>query len=405
MRRAGFISLILTVLVAASADVGRTDVPAQPANGGDSPIHRQLAEHVGVLGQLFAGAWGVPLAWINRLSEPWFDVTPVSTRAETGAGGRRLAVSQKVPQLPENMVYVRLSPRFLQRATRQDVSFRLPVTDNILGTPVAGDSDVSAHSIYVPASNDPADLGHLRLWGQAAYNTIGSSRLVQAHTTGVAQFQADIAVRFDGHGISLSPAQATATSQSTITGIESSRPGLIGRIATRIASRRAARNHDLAESVTAEHVRQQVARRFDAAADQQLAGFWDAINSGLAALPVGNSIRPRSWFARSTKEGLEIVALGPPGDGSGYVPAPTTTLGSADVMIDVHVTVIRTAMNNPDSRRLIQTAAAFQALRLSDQTELPSFHWSDDSQWLSITWKAGDREQPTRIVARPNRLQ
>lgn len=310
-------------------------------------------------------------------------------------------LSDRAEQLPENMVYIRLSPGFLQRLARQNVSFTLPVHDVILGRPVGGTSQVSAHAEYEPPTGGPADLGRLRLWGEATYDTVSSSRSVRVRTTGVAHFQSVKAVSFDGHSISLAPAEATARSQSTVAGIETTLPGLRGWIASRIASRRSADDHELAESETVEHVRQQVIRRFDTGANEQLAAVWTAVNSGLAALPIANPLRPRGWYARSTREGLEIVALGSPGDGSGYVPGPTTTLGSADVIVDVHSTVIRTAMNDDNAKHLVRSVGTIETLHLAGQEERPSMHWSDDFQWLSISLKPGEREQSTRIVSQP----
>ncbi len=400
MRRVCSISLTLIAVVAALANVaGGADRTPSSSRSGDSGQSKSR-EQLNALDLLSGGDRTVPLDWLDRLSAAWLNFSPVSSRAVVVHSEQGL-LSDRAKPLPENMVYIRFSPGFLQRLSRQDVSLTMPVSDNILGRPVGGTSQVSAHTEFEPATGGGAELGRIRLSGAATYDTISSSQAVQVHTTGIAHFQSVKAIRFDGRGISLAPAEATARSQSTVVGIESTLPGLLGRIVSRTGSRRAASDHALAESETAEHVRRQVVRQFDAGADKQLATVWTAVNSGLAALPLSNPIQPRGWHARSTPEGIEIVALGPPGDGSGYVPAPTTSLGSADVIVDVHAAVLRTAMNDDGAKRLVRSAAAIETFYLAGQEERPSVHWSDDFQWLSISLKPGERKQPTRIVSRP----
>jgi hypothetical protein len=399
MHQSRLVSSIFAFVVATSASFCRSEDPHPASSRGDSNPADQ-SKPLNAIELLTGGRETVPLDWLDRLSVTWPLVIPVVNRSATIHAGQG-PLSDHTEQLPENMVYIRFSPGFLQRLSRRNVSLAMPVNDNILGRPVGGTSQVSAHSEYEAAIGGAADLGRLRLWGEATYDTISYSRSVQVHTTGVAHFEAVKAVRFDGSGISLAPADATARSQSTVTDIETTLPGLRGWIASRIASRRSVSDHGLAEAETAEHVRQQVIRKFDDGANEQLATVWSAVKSGLAELPLANPLRPRGWYARSTREGLEIVALGPPGDGSGYVPGPTTNLGSADVIVDVHAAVIRTAMNDDNAKRLFRSVATIETLRLAGQEERPSMHWSDDFQWLSISLKPGKTEERTRIVSRP----
>jgi hypothetical protein len=104
---------------------------------------------------------------------------------------------------------------------------------------------------------------------------------------------------------------------------------------------------------------------------------------------------------------LEIVLLGPPGDGSGYVAAPTTQLGTADVKVDVHAAVLKAAMKDPAAKRLLQFAAAFETTTFGDAPATPNVAWSSNSSWLSLSWNGVDAERsqtapndtPTATVA------
>jgi hypothetical protein len=291
------------------------------------------------------------------------------------------------------MVYVRLSERFLQRLVRQDVSQRSNIVDNILGTPVSGVSQTTGHAELELQPHPDVGLGLIRFGGTINCDTVGDAGPVKIFTRGVTQFQSQKTIWLDGQGIHLMPAATTAQTQQTTTGMQTSLPRLRGRISLRIAQSRAAASHAQAEEVTSQHAARRIDRQFDARSQEEVAELWKTVSARLAALPLGDPLRPRGWHARTKAEFLEIVLLGPPGDGSGYVPAPTTKLGSADARLDIHTAVVRTAMTDPAARSLLHAVAVFLIMRPADQTEMPTIAWSDDSQWLSIAWQAPKGER------------
>jgi hypothetical protein len=147
------------------------------------------------------------------------------------------------------------------------------------------------------------------------------------------------------------------------------------------------------QEVTSQHAAGRVDRQFDTRAQEEVAELWKVFDARLAALPLNDPLRPRGWHARSKREFLEIVLLGPPGDGSGYVAAPNTKLGSADLRVDIHAAVVKTAMADPAARSLLQAVAVFLTMKPTDRTEMPTIAWSDDSQWLSIAWQSPKGER------------
>jgi hypothetical protein len=311
------------------------------------------------------------------------DAAPVSSAGRAADTAR----------LPENMVYVRLSKPLLERLVRQDVSLRSAVEDNILGTPVSGVSQTSGHAELELQPHPDVGLGQIRFGGTINCDTVGNGGPVQIFTHGVTQFQSVKTIWLDGQGIHLTPSATNAGTHSTITGITTSLPRLRGRIALRIAESRAAERHPQTEVVTSQHAARRIGRHFDASAEEQVAELRKTLGTRLAALPIDDPLRPRSWHARSKPEFLEIVLLGPPGDGSGYVPAPTTKLGAADVRVDIHAAVVKAAMTDPAARSLLQAVAVSLAMRPGEPSEMPTVAWSDDSQWLSIAWQSPQRER------------
>jgi hypothetical protein len=278
----------------------------------------------------------------------------------------------------------------------KDVTQSEPVYDNILGTPITGNSTTVSRTQFELQPNRQAAVGVLRLAGSTSCRTIGSAGPVQIFTTGTTQFQSAKTIWLDGQGIHFAPAVTNAQTHSVTTGFATSLPRLRGRIALRIAGDRVAESHSTAEAITADHVRQRVNRRFDASADETLTTAWKTLNTQIAALAANDPLRPRAWQASSTNEGLQLVAIGAPGDGSGYVRAPLTDLGPADVRVDIHVEVARRAIADPTLKRTLAPAVALLATtQPPEPAEGAMIDWSADRNWLSISWDStGSRLAP-----------
>ena len=267
-------------------------------------------------------------------------------------------LSESAAKLPENMIYVRASLPFLRRWTEKDVAYNAPVSDNILGTPVVGNATTMSHVQFELQPNQQAAVGVLRLIGTTNCSTVGNGGPVQVFSNGFSQFQSAKTIWLDREGIHSTPAVTNAKTRLVNTGFDTSLPRLRGRIALRIAGNRAAADRGTAEAITAEHLSQRVNRRFDDSAKQELAALWRVLSTQIPALAADNPLRPRGWHASSTRDMVQIVAIGAPGDGSGYVPAPTTELGSAEVRVDIHVAVLKRALSDATLKKSIAPALA-----------------------------------------------
>ncbi len=304
-------------------------------------------------------------------------------------------------RMPENMVYVRLSRPLLARLVRQDFSHRSAVEDNILGTPITGVTQTFGHAELELQSHPDVGLGQIHFGGTINFDTVGCAGPVQIFTRGVTQFKSVKTIWLDGQGVHLTPSATNASTQSTTTGITTSLPRLRGRISLRIAQSRVAESHAQADEITSRHAARRIDRRFDASAAEEVAQLRNVVSTKLAALPADNPLRPRGWHARSKPDFLEIVLLGPPGDGSGYVPAPSANLGAADVRVDIHAAVVKTAMTDPAARSILQAVAVSLASRPGASSEMPAVAWSSDSQWLSIAWQLRKATAPLQNSCGP----
>jgi hypothetical protein len=366
---------------------------------------RDARQHPGASSQVNKQAVSLNPTKLLSKAVAWLDGFKTSSPTETnGASARNLIrlsgvsplLSENAAKLPENMVYVRASLPFLRRWAERDVSYDARVSDNILGTPVVGNSTTFSHVQFDLQPNRQAAVGVLRLSGTTKCSTVGDGGPVHVFSSGFSQFQSAKTVWFDRDGIHSTPAVTNAQTRLVTTGFDTSLPRLRGRIALRIAGNRAAANRGAAEAITAEHLSQRVNRRFDGSTKEELAALWRVLSTQIPALAADNPLRPRGWHASSTNDRLEIVAIGPPGDGSGYVPAPTTELGSADVRVDIHVAVIKRALGDATLKKAIAPALALLAtVQSAEPAPRPTIDWSADHNWLSIAWSsAGSRQEP-----------
>ena len=337
------------------------------------------------------------VAWLDEVkgSSPTERKRPPISSV-VGPSAESPLVSANAARLPENMIYIRVSTAFLRRWAEKETSQSAPVSDNILGTPIVGNSTTVSRTQFELQPNRQAAVGVLRLFGTTNSSTVGDAGPVQVFCSGVTQFQSAKTIWLDSQGIHQSPAVTNAQTHSTITGLQTSLPRLRGRIALRIGGNRAADSHAVAEAVTAQHVAQRVSRQFDGSANEEIGTFWATFTARMNSLAANNPMRPREWQASSTKEMVQLVALGAPGDGSGYVSAPTTDLAPADVRVDIHVAVIKSALGDATLKKAIgPTVAMLATAQRPDPADGSTINWSADRNWLSIAWgSTGSRQEP-----------
>ena len=139
--------------------------------------------------------------------------------------------------VPENMIYVRLSRPYLQHLAARDVSRRRAVHDNILGSPVTGVSQTDGTSTLALRPNSEFGQVELVFSGATTYHTVADAGPIQVHVSGVTEFSSSKAVWIDEHGMHVGKAVANTLTTSKITGIDTTLPGLRGRLALSIGGR------------------------------------------------------------------------------------------------------------------------------------------------------------------------
>lgn len=242
----GVVILLTGVVQAGESDDDvdvQQDVAGSPQNSADSFIAR--------LRQSFSGAADAPMGEVQQ--------------------------KQLFASLLDHM-QVHVSARLLDQLAQQPVEREFPVEDTILGVEFSGRAkSTSVMRVQLAPADDQA-VFEVILTGIAKSKTIGKTGPVCLHCEGVTRFTATKRFHLTDEGVAALPVQCKAETNSTVTDITSTLPGLRGRIATRIASRRSDETHAEAERISAQHHEESISQLFD----EQMARLTDVLETTLA---------------------------------------------------------------------------------------------------------------------------
>ncbi|HVC96011.1 MAG TPA: hypothetical protein VND64_20145 [Pirellulales bacterium] len=207
----------------------------------------------------------------------------------------------------DGLVHIHVSAELLQREALQSVERDLVVRDVILGVPVQGKARLKAATSLKLLDGQEKGVFEIVLTGSAVSATSANAGQATIHSRTTTRFTARKQIVLDREGLHPQPATCRAVATSTITGVASSLPRLRGRIARRVAWRRAQLQRAQAELISARHSEQSIGRDFDAdiARDVRQANAWLA--SRLKSLPAAGG-EPQPRF-RTSSEGLKVTEL------------------------------------------------------------------------------------------------
>ena len=306
-------------------------------------------------------------------------------------------------KVPCNFLYVRFSKPFLERYFCRQVDRTNAVNDNILGVAVSGTSHTVGATHLELADNSSQAQMTLRLAGNTKFDTIGDSRPVEIFTRGTTNFTAAEELSFDGLRLVHHDEGCKANTQSTVTGMSTSLRFILGRISLRIASRREAASHELAESITAARTRERVEHGFDSAVEKRTVAFTDLLKSRYARLPLEGDYKLSEIRCSTSPTTLQIVVLGQGSETPRFVSAPEPIEGNPEIELHIHTALLQKASTDSALRATMENAinqlfsqplntlvAATRPI-MKAGAEPPQFHWREgaNADWLSISWKTG----------------
>jgi hypothetical protein len=310
--------------------------------------------------------------------------------------------------VPAAIVYVRVSRNFLEDYVERDVNRRKSVRDCILGATIRGYSDTLGKTRLTLLPSNDRLAARIVFDGTVRARTSGYKGPVVIHSLSDSTFHAHKRIDLDDSGLHVWPAKATAATRLRTLGIDTHLPRLRGRIARRIASRRAAQSRGAAEAITAEHTADDVRGDFEASVNRSMTNVQRVLGSKIPDLETTTSPMPTDVRFRSRPESVEVAIIREDATDDERKLRPPPARASADVSLRVHRTLFTSAIEDP--QLLTDVAPLFNQLlearakpggnakgsptgTATTVTQDPNVKWSMESGWLVMDFtKPGAKE-------------
>lgn len=203
-------------------------------------------------------------------------------------------------------------PNLVFRASRELVAAGVdraveesePIVDCILGTRIYGNGTTRGTVVLELVPNQRQGVFRAQFTGINDSQTVGYNRSAIIYTRGRTQLWGARQILLNESGLLALGVEADAATRTTITGIDSSRRGLMGRLVRRVASRKAARQKPQAEAVAGEHAAERFRDRFTSQMDPPLARGQESFQSRFRGPMVRWDLFPERLEFGTTREYL-----------------------------------------------------------------------------------------------------
>jgi hypothetical protein len=239
--------------------------------------------------------------------------------------------------VPAVLVYVKVSRELLNDFIERRVSQQKPLRDCILGTNIFGQSNTSGklELLLRPAVGKLS--AEVAMDGTVHSNSTGYNGPAIIYSKSDSQFRARKPISISTSGIHSEPARASVNTNLTTTGIRSTLPRLRGRIATRIAQRRNAQQHDEAESITADHTAKRVRDGLDLRIEKVVTRIQKYVTETFPLKDIEFENRKSEFRLRSTTENVELGMMVVEGVGAESLRLrPPAVIGKPDLAIRIN---------------------------------------------------------------------
>ena len=232
-------------------------------------------------------------------------------------------------------LYGRVSEDVLGAGIGDPVDRTEPVIDCILGTYITGWARTCGATGFdlIPSRNTA--VFDITFNGVANSRTVGRNGPATIYSRGRTTLSGRKRTVLDESGIRELPAQGSARTSTTITGISVNRGGLIGGFIQRVASRRASQSKSQAEAIAGQHAEVQLERRLDEEGATATANanrdYRERLNRWKR-----EGVYPQQLKFSSTSEHLLVRALEASREQLGAPTAPIQVPSQADVALQVH---------------------------------------------------------------------
>jgi hypothetical protein len=251
-----------------------------------------------------------PAAKHIRLDSPAFSLIEKATGGISRFNDLLLPVpvpAQETPEASNPIVWVRMSRDFLAKYVEREVDREKPAHDRVLGITFVGESRTTGNTRLVLHPNADGALGEVIFEGNIQSQTSGRKGPVTLHYVADSKIRATKRIVIGHRGLETRPATAQTPTRLTLTDVDSSLPGLRGRIAERIARRRAASSWSQANSIVSDHRAHDVRKGIDERLNERVAELQSQVASQIATLKVDREDSPAMMHSRSTSQFVEVA--------------------------------------------------------------------------------------------------
>jgi hypothetical protein len=183
------------------------------------------------------------------------------------------ASAQQDKPLPETKVVLRISRECLHELTGKEFQREEAIAKNISGADVRGQARIDCKFDVKLRPSETESSFDLVANGTFATQMTATRRIVQVNLHGIAPFDAQRRIVFDGKAFTGREIEMQATHQSSIDQIRSSRGGLIGAIARGAARKSANRNLPEGDQQISEEIRVQLTKALEEESDKRMASM------------------------------------------------------------------------------------------------------------------------------------
>ena len=152
---------------------------------------------------------------------------------------------------PAELLYIHVSRDFLAQSLRKSIERETQLDDTILDTRITGTSHTSGHERHHLAGSRRPGRGRNPFSRHRAFAPVGRNGPAILHNVASTPFQARKQFVIDAQGLHVMPAVVSAQTCSTTTDIQSTSPGLRGRVTQRVAWRRVEEMRAEADAIAA----------------------------------------------------------------------------------------------------------------------------------------------------------
>lgn len=184
----------------------------------------------------------------------------------------------------------------------------IPIHESMGGASVTGTGHVRGNVNFELVPNNHAALFDILVDVQHDSTNVAHAGPASIYNVGHALLQCRKRIMIEERGLMVYPAMSAANLNISITGVGSSRGGLIGRIVRRVAANRAAEEKGSSEAVTAERVKGTLNRRIDQEFAKDLHQTNELYRTQFWLPMVRTDQMPKPFRFSTTIDSLQLVA-------------------------------------------------------------------------------------------------